>query len=524
MLHDHAALAQLSLARLQQVVAIDSQSDETSTSIPSTDGQRVLADFVGGLFAASGCAVERDAHANVIASLPGRGVGVDAPPIALMVHLDTARGTGNPPSLHTHPAWDGSAVSFPENPSIRVDTAHYKDLAEFVGHTIVHGDGRVPFGLDDKLGLTHLLTVAELLAADTELPHPPVLFIGRPDEEIGRMEAVEGLAAVLAERGVRSGYTVDGILPFEVNVQNFNGGHATATFKRVTKAWPKDFGAFRVVIGGVNTHGATAHAEGHRGAVRLGAELLAALMAAGVPAHAHSFQSDALRDCDAVLVLGLASSDEGQLQSALDRVVGPHIARGASYSYSALAEAPADTDAATARILTAVLDFAASRTDMPLFAEDSSGWQGYSHPYRARMGDDAVTLDIRIRDFDAAHLETRKTHVLGFFKLHAPDVHVVAKNQYVNMGPRLAHRRDLVDVAVAAGEAVSVAVREMPIRGGTGVDPFLDRGVAIANLGTGYFAPESEKELTSLELMVGHARWLVALLGLLAEARGTPEA
>ena len=44
------------------------------------------------------------------------------------------------------------------------------------------------------------------------------------------------------------------------------------------------------------------------------------------------------------------------------------------------------------------------------------------------------------------------------------------------------------------------------------MDPFLVRGVAIANLGTGYFAPESEKELTSLQLMATHARWLCALV------------
>ena len=52
----------------------------------------------------------------------------------------------------------------------------------------------------------------------------------------------------------------------------------------------------------------------------------------------------------------------------------------------------------------------------------------------------------------------------------------------------------------------------MPIRGGTGVDPFLDNGVSIGNLGTGYFAPESEKELTSLQTMAAHARWLLALV------------
>ena len=43
---------------------------------------------------------------------------------------------------------------------------------------------------------------------------------------------------------------------------------------------------------------------------------------------------------------------------------------------------------------------------------------------------------------------------------------------------------------------------------------FLDftSGIAVANLGTGYFAPESEKELTSLQMLAAHARWLVGLV------------
>ena len=48
--------------------------------------------------------------------------------------------------------------------------------------------------------------------------------------------------------------------------------------------------------------------------------------------------------------------------------------------------------------------------------------------------------------------------------------------------------------------------RKVPIRGGTGVDPFLAKGIPIANLGTGYFAPESEKELTSRQKIADHVR------------------
>jgi di/tripeptidase len=64
------------------------------------------------------------------------------------------------------------------------------------------------------------------------------------------------------------------------------------------------------------------------------------------------------------------------------------------------------------------------------------------------------------------------------------------------------------EAAAALGQQAPV----LPIRGGTGVDPFLERGIPVANLGTGYFAPESEKEFTSLQLMARHALWLTLLV------------
>ena len=93
-----------------------------------------------------------------------------------------------------------------------------------------------------------------------------------------------------------------------------------------------------------------------------------------------------------------------------------------------------------------------------------------------------------------------------------PDAEVAWRRQYDNMEARLAGAPELTRWATAAAARVGVEARRLPIRGGTGVDPFLDAGVLVANLGTGYFSPESEKELTSLELMATHALWLAAIL------------
>ena len=498
---DPTALGRISLAHLESVVAIDSQSDEASPTIPTTEGQRVLAEFVGDFYRQLGGTVEQDAHANVIATFPGRGAGADAAPLALMVHLDTARGTAAVDGLSVTTGWDGRAVRYAKNPTIKVDLATYPSASEFEGQDLVHGPGDAPFGLDDKLGLAHCMTLARLLSEDPSLDHPPLLFIGRPDEEVGRMEAIEGLARELAARGVKRGYTVDGILPFEINVANFNAAGASVHFEDGPIALKTGF-CYRLDIGGVNTHGATAKAEGHRSATRLAAEILRRVGDIATPL---AFESDALRDCDAS-TLWWATNPE-RFEAAIIEVVGNHVARGASWDLTEGA-APERVNSAARDMLLWVADFYASRPGFVLPCEASEGHQGYSAPYRARRDGEGLRLDIRIRDFEAAGLERRIEHVRERSGRRRCDV----VHQYVNMGPRIAEHPELEAWARQACENQGLPVRVAPIRGGTGVDPFLDAGIPVANVGTGYFAPESEKEFTSVQMMGRHATWLVELV------------
>jgi len=507
------AIAASARQHLEHVVRIDSASDEASSTIPSTPGQAHLADDLRGFFERWGATTELDPHANLIATLPGRGAGAGKAPVALMVHLDTARGTHAIDGLVVEPAWTGGPIPYDANPTLVVDVDTYPSLARYVGHDVLHGPGDAPFGLDDKLGLTHLMTLAWLLAENPDIPHPPLLLIGRPDEEIGRMEALLGVAALLDERGVRSGYTIDGLDPFEINIENFNARRGGVFFP----ATPLDLrGEFvRAQLGGVNTHGATARAEGHRTATRLAAEVVTALAELGehgvTPV---DFVSNEERDCDAEITFHVASpTARAALLDALANAVAPHRKRGASLSVELFAH-PNKVDGNVGAMLAFVGRFLRSAPGFTLAAEDSDGHDGYSQPYRAVPTEQGLRLDVRIRDFSPTGLEARSEHLR---KLAAEDGRAVeVVHQYVNMGPRLADRPELVQRATAAGAACGVPCPVQPIRGGTGVDPFLDRGIAIANLGTGYFAPESEKELTSLQFMVDHALWLVQLVQVIA--------
>jgi di/tripeptidase len=501
-LGDDALLGRLSLEHLERVVAIDSQSDETSSSIPSTPGQAALARDLQAFYQGLGAQVSQDDSANVLALLPGRGAGVHKPPLALMIHLDTARGTRAVPGLHVLEGWDGGRVPFPRNADIQVDLETYPCAGEWRGQDLVHGDGDLPFGLDDKLGLAHCMTLARLVV-EHDLECPPLLLIGRPDEEIGRMEAVEGLAEELVRRGVRYAYTIDGLLPFEINVENFNAAGASLLFP--SRPFQPAGQLVSLRIGGVNTHGATAMAEGYRAATRLATQIDAACAGATCV----WFHSDTVRDCDADTLWEV--SDLRDFQETVVAVMGPHLARGASVD---VGPGLGMGDAAVGQMLRFLRALYGSDPGFVVHCEESSGHQGYTNPYRARMVQGGLKLDLRLRDFRPDGIDQRVAHLREIAGEQALEV----LHQYVNMGPRLAQHPELAAWASQACEELELPVRIQPIRGGTGVDPFLDRGIPVANLGTGYFAPESEKEFTSVQMMGRHARWLVQLVGIIARS------
>ena len=74
--------------RLLRYAAIDTQSDETSQSSPSTERQRVLLELLRDELAALGAESPRlTPYGAVLATLPGT---LPAPTIAFLAHVDTA--------------------------------------------------------------------------------------------------------------------------------------------------------------------------------------------------------------------------------------------------------------------------------------------------------------------------------------------------------------------------------------------------------------------------------------------------
>ncbi len=511
---DLETLATWGTEHLEQVIALDSQSDESSHTIPSTEGQRRLSDHLKAFFAGLGYEAEQDDYWNLLVRIPA-SADRGAPAVAFMVHMDTAHGTQAVPHLHRIDGWKGDRVPYPRNERLHVSAQDYPYLRHFVGDDLLHGPGDFPVGLDDKLGMAELMTLARVLRENPEIPHGEIVLVFRPDEEIGRMEAVEGLAQVLEQRGVRFGYTVDGLAPFEINVENFNASRGRV---RIAGLPLQAEGTRRITLAatGVNTHGATAKEEGYLNATVILARAMAALEGRRdvVPV---AFETDPLLEANARITFAVTDERaEADLLAAFEAQIAPHRRRGAHVEAVAHgAPQPGETDAVI-RLVAHLRHFLDAPGPTPLLSQESEGFEGYSNPHRVGHSGDVLLLDYRLRDFTTAGLQARERHLREVCAVHGLPVEVA--DLYVNMGPALAKHPELVAWAEEALRSIGVEPQRIPIRGGTGVDPFLERGIPVANLGTGYFAPESEKELTSRQNIARHTRWLVQLAQTIAAA------
>ncbi len=528
---DLQTLAVWGVEALNAVIAIDSQSDERNPALPSSEGQRHLSAYLQDFFQRLGYAPEIDAYANLLVPIPSNLPTPSVPQIALMAHLDTAQGTQAIPALCNTPAWDGRPIAFSANPRLQVSAEEYPQTRGFLGEDLLHGDGDAPVGLDDKLGMAQLMTLARVLAENPSVAHGDLLLVFRPDEEIGRMEVIEGLAAQLAERGVKFGYTADGLDPFEINIENFNASRARVTFQGQPIALSAHVARrLDIMVHGVKSHGATAKAEGYRNATRLVCEILRKVPQDTMfPVH---FQSDVTSEVNASLSLILHGATEQDLDlteqhlcTAFDAAFSPIQKRGASWEITTRSSVDPTSPYSDeiARAFQCVDAFLRSQpAPKPLLSEDSEGFQGYTNPYFIDHKSPLATLDFRIRDFSHEHLASREEHVCSVVAKQ-PHATVEIAQQYINMGPALAPFPQLLTWAQEAAQSIGQTAVRQPIRGGTGVDPFLAHNIPVANLGTGYFAPESEKEFTSRQCLARHILWHVQLVHHIA-AQYAPQA
>ncbi|MEQ2457520.1 peptidase T [Flavonifractor hominis] len=254
--------------RFLKYVTYDTQSDEHSTTTPSTDKQKVLGAALAeeldqmGLYNA-----HMDEYGYVYAWLPATAGCEGIPCVGLIAHMDTspsAPGAGVKPRIVRY---EGGDIVLNEEKNIVMKAAEFESLAKYVGKELIVTDGTTLLGADDKAGVAEIMSAVECLVQHPEIPHGRIAVAFTPDEEVGAGADhfnVEGFGAAVA-------YTVDGGELGELEYENFNAASAS------------------VVIHGVNIHPGSAKNK-MKNALLIGLEFAGMLPPAETPAHTEGYE------------------------------------------------------------------------------------------------------------------------------------------------------------------------------------------------------------------------------------------
>ena len=218
--------------RLVRYARIDSQSDESTGTVPSTAIQmEMLRAVESDLKAMDASDVRLLESGFVFATVPATPGKENAPTVAFLAHVDTApqyNASGVKPVVHRN--WDGADIQLPDNPSMVISVKNSPYLAGKLGDDIITASGLTLLGADDKSGCAIVVTLAEHLLAHPELPHGRIRLCFTSDEEIGT--GVHHLE--LDELGADVGYTLDGSELGEVTYETFSADKAVVRIEGVS--------------------------------------------------------------------------------------------------------------------------------------------------------------------------------------------------------------------------------------------------------------------------------------------------
>lgn len=214
--------------RFLRYVQVDTQSDEESSTTPSTMKQHELARIlVKELQELGACEITYDeAHCYVYASIEASKGYENCPVVGFIAHMDTSpavTGANVQPRIVEH--YDGNDIVLNEKLNIVMKTADFPGLLKHVGKDLIVTDGTTLLGADDKAGIAEIMAMAEYLVQHPEIKHGKIRIGFTPDEEIGCGADYFDVKLF----GADYAYTVDGGPLGELEYENFNAAGVKLT-------------------------------------------------------------------------------------------------------------------------------------------------------------------------------------------------------------------------------------------------------------------------------------------------------
>lgn len=211
--------------RFMRYVQVDTQSDEESSTVPSTMKQHDLARIlVQELKELGACEITYDeTHCYVYASIEASKGYENSPVLGFIAHMDTSPAvTGANVQPRIVECYDGGDIVLNKELNIVMKTTDFPGLLKHVGKDLVVTDGTTLLGADDKAGIAEIMAMAEYLMKHPEIKHGKIRIGFTPDEEIGCGADYFDVELF----GADYAYTVDGGPLGELEYENFNAAGA----------------------------------------------------------------------------------------------------------------------------------------------------------------------------------------------------------------------------------------------------------------------------------------------------------
>ncbi len=211
------------LEKFLRYVAIDTTSDDSSSTTPSTAKQFDLLNLLRDELTEMGLQdISLDERGYLMASIPATTQD-PMPVIGFIAHVDTSPDNpGNDVKPQIHANYNGGDLVLNRETRMVLSPAEFPELADYSGQTIITTDGSTLLGADDKAGVAEIMTMAEYLMQHPEIRHGLIRIGFTPDEEIGR--GVDHFD--VKKFGADFAYTMDGGAIGELEYENFNAAFA----------------------------------------------------------------------------------------------------------------------------------------------------------------------------------------------------------------------------------------------------------------------------------------------------------
>ncbi|MBV5121653.1 peptidase T [Bacillus halotolerans] len=216
------------IERFTTYVKVDTQSDESADTCPSTPGQLTLGNMLVDELKSIGMQdAAIDENGYVMATLPSN-TDKDVPTIGFLAHVDTATDfTGKNVNPQIVESYDGKDITLNEKLQVILSPDQFPELSGYKGHTLITTDGTTLLGADNKAGIAEIMTAMDYLIKHPEIKHGTIRVAFTPDEEIGRGPHKFDVGRFNASFA----YTVDGGPLGELEYESFNAAAAKITIK-----------------------------------------------------------------------------------------------------------------------------------------------------------------------------------------------------------------------------------------------------------------------------------------------------